>query len=257
MKVITGNPVLSGLDVRDGTVYVAGYYSQQIHTCPVTGCATTTTLVSGLQYPVDVKSDGTNVFYINADRASVERCALPKCAGGPVRIAGGAPAWSALEIADQTAYWLEDGPGNDYSRAILYRARKTQTDGGAEVLLNDLPFPGAFVVKDQTLFMTQAGPRTDGGAPNGVVRAIALGAGLQPFTIATRQFSPGGIAVDATHAYWFSLGDGSLRRCEIAGCNDAPTVLAEGQNRPFGPAVTDDALYWTEYLSGTVKGLAK
>ena len=257
MKVVTGNPVLSGLDVRDGTVFVAGYYAQQIYTCPVGGCATTTTLVSGLQYPVDVRSDGTSVYWINADRASVDRCLLPTCAGGPKRIAGGVPAWSQLEVAGDTTYWLEDGPGNDYSRAILYRAPKTQTDGGAEVLLDELPFPGAFIVRDQTLYLTQGGPRNDGGAAAGLVRAVALGEGLQPFTIATKQFSPGGIAVDATHAYWFALGDGSLRRCELAGCNDSPTSIAEGLNRPFGPALTRDAIYWTEYLSGTVKGVAK
>lgn len=257
MKVGTSNTVLSGLDVRDGTVFVAGYSTQQIYSCPIAGCTTTTTLAANQQVPVDVKSDGTNVYYINSTRASVERCVLPTCGAGPTRIAAGAPTWSGLEVAGQTAYWLDDGPGNDYSRAILYRARKTQVDGGAEVLLDDLPFPGSFIVRDQTLFMTQGGPRTDGGPPSGVVSAIDLDAGLATVTLATKQLSPSGIAVDATHVYWFSLGDGSLQRCEVAGCNDAPAMLVSGQNRPFGPALGDDAIYWTEYLSGTVKGLAK
>jgi len=36
-QIDAGNPAPSGLAVRNGTVYVVGYYSQAVHTCPVAG----------------------------------------------------------------------------------------------------------------------------------------------------------------------------------------------------------------------------
>lgn len=258
MKIVAQNPALSGLDVRSGIAYVAGYYTQAIHTCPVTGCGSPTTLVANLQYPVSVRRDGTHVFWIDAYRAAVSRCALPSCSGGAVTIATGSPAWTALAMDEQTLYWLGAGNPPDYSRALLMRAPKDQTDAGPEVLADNLPRPYRMVVRGPTLYMTLAGaPPPDGGLPtDGRVVKRALSSGLE-LPLATGQAQPAGIALDATDVYWATWGDGAIRRCAIAGCSGAPTTLATGQNQPMGPVVTDAAIYWTEYLGGTVKGLAK
>jgi hypothetical protein len=257
MTVVTGNPSLSGIAVSGGTVFVSGYYSQQIHTCPVEGCSRPTSLASNLQYPVSVKVDGVNAFWIDADRASVARCPLPSCAGGPITLATGPAAWRSLSLDDQRAYWLAAGPVPNYSRAILYRADKDQIDGGPAKVADELPGATGILVKGSTLYMTLDGPLPDSGLPrDGRVVKLALRTNLQ-FPLATGQGQPRGLALDEINVYWTTWGDGSIRRCAIAGCNDEPTTLVTGQNQPVGPAVTGDAIYWTENLGGTLKGLAK
>lgn len=49
---------------------------------------------------------------------------------------------------------------------------------------------------------------------------------------------------------------GTVSRCELAGCA-TPTTLASSQDTPTGPLVTGDAVYWTEYSAGNIKGIAK
>src|SRR5690606_23976651 len=132
---------LSSIAVHDGFVYVTGYYTQQIHRCPVSGCVTPSTLTSDLRYPTSVRIDGANVFWVDADRASVGRCPLPTCAGGPTFVASGPATWSGLALDDERAYWLGDGPDRNYTFATLHRARKDLVDGGADTLASDLPRP--------------------------------------------------------------------------------------------------------------------
>lgn len=264
-QIDAGNPAPAGLAVRDGTVYVVGYYSQAVHTCPVAGCASPTTLVGGIPSPHDVVVDATNAYFLSASAPYLSRCPLPSCAGGAVKVVNGTlPAWYGIVADDTTLYWYGGGPTAQFDAAIVYRAPKSQVDGGPEVLLNgrplsaDGPSKSNLAVKNGTLFVTEDGPKVDGGhGTAGVVYKMALAPGLARFPIASGQSQPRGIAVDDTHVYWVTQGDGAVQRCELAGCNLAPTIIATGQNLPAGPVLTDRAVYWTEYLGGTVKGVAK
>ena len=264
-QIDAGNPAPAGLAVRDGTVYVVGYYSQAVHTCPVAGCASPTTLVGGIPSPHDIVVDATNAYFLSASAPYLARCPLPSCAGGAVKVVNGTlPAWYGIVADDTTLYWYGGGPTAQFDSAIVYRAPKSQVDGGPEVLLSgrplsaDGPSKSNLAVKSGTLFVTEDGPKVDGGhGTAGVVYKMALAPGLARFPIASGQSQPRGIAVDDTHVYWVTQGDGAVQRCELAGCNLAPTILATGQNLPAGPVLTDRAVYWTEYLGGTVKGVAK
>jgi hypothetical protein len=245
-----GNTFLSGLDVKNGVVLATGYYSQALHTCPTTGCAQPTTLIGNLDYPVAGLLDGKDgAFFINANRASVERCSLPSCAGGPTRIAGGPPAWRRLAQDETKVYWTAAGPPpSDYSKAIVYRAPKTQVDGGPETILSNVSFPTAITVRNDVLYMALGG---------GTITKVSLGTGLLQFDLVNGESKPSGVAIDETYVYWTTSGNGAIRRCAAAGCEGKPETIIDGQNEPYGPVVTSDAIYWTEYLGGTVKGIAK
>jgi hypothetical protein len=68
-------------------------------------------------------------------------------------------------------------------------------------------------------------------------------------TVATAQSGPFGVAVDATHVYWTSLGslaeppDGSISRATLAGAERIE--IAAGERTPHGIAVDAERVYWT------------
>lgn len=265
MKVITtlvtGNPVLSGLAVQGQTLYFVGYYTQSLYSCPVTGCASPTTLANNIPDPHSVVVDAVNAYVLSASQAYLVRCPLPSCAGGPVKIAAdGKPAWYGTVLDDTTVYWYGGGPTGQFDRSIVYRAPKTQVDGGAEILLANRTVQGStnIAVRNGTMFVAEDSAKNDAGATKtGTVFKMSLGAGLIPFPLADGQPPMGGIVADDTHVYWVDSSVGAIKRCEIAGCNRTPTVLVTGQNVVTRPVLTPTAIYWTEYLGGTVKGLAK
>lgn len=244
MQIDAGNPLPNGLDVHNGTVYVIGYYSAAVESVPIGG-GTTTTVVSGLDYPARIFADDANVYYLNANTADLERCNLPVCSQRR-RMAVGIPAWFRAAIDDTNVYWAEQPNGNP-TNGTIYKAPKTrELDAGGDLIMSNRN-PTEMVVKNNVLYMTE----------NSSVVAITLVAGLPSFPLAQSESVPAGIAVDDKNAYWVTLGDGAVKSCPLAGCNFKPTVLATGQNQPRGPYVTPDAIYWTEFNGGALHGLAK
>jgi hypothetical protein len=246
MQIDAGNPLPYGLDIHNGVAYVIGYYSQSILSCKTSGCAgAPTTVVSGLDYPSRVYADDTNVYFLNANTADIERCDLPVCTTR-TRIALGIPAWFTMTTDDTEVYWVQN-PNGDSSNGTIYKAPKTQAgDAGGEVILTSRN-PADIAVKSGVLYMTE----------NGNVTKITLAPGLPEFPLANGQSQPAGIAVDDANVYWATLGDGAIRRCPQAGCSFMPTTVVSAQNTPMGPYVTADAIYWTEFNGGTFRGIAK
>jgi hypothetical protein len=262
--VTAGNPLLSGLAVQDAQLYFTAYYTDSLYSCPVTGCASPQKIAGNVPQPYSVATDAQNAYFVSASQAYLVRCALPSCAGGPVRVAGdGKPAWYGTVIDDTNAYWYGGGPTQQFDKAIIYRAPKAAVDGGAEVLLSNRTIqPGPsrrnLAVKGGTLFVAEDGPKIDGGTTStGTVFKMSLGPGLLQFPLAAAQAPMGGIAVDDTHVYWVDTAVGAIKRCEITGCNMTPATLVTAQNAPTVPVITANAIYWTEYLGGNVRGLAK
>jgi len=66
-------------------------------------------------------------------------------------------------------------------------------------------------------------------------------------TLATGQANAFEIAVDSTNVYWTTTqADGSVMKCAISGCDDAPTAIATNQEFPWGIALDDaGGIYWT------------
>ncbi len=66
-------------------------------------------------------------------------------------------------------------------------------------------------------------------------------------TLAKAQASPQGLALDATHVYWTSSGDGTVKRIALDGSdNQVPTVIASGGSNPLGIAVDATHVYWAD-----------
>lgn len=73
--------------------------------------------------------------------------------------------------------------------------------------------------------------------PNGV------GAAQPPVFITVGM--PRDAMADDRHLYWADYtSTGSITRCPLSGCGDAPEVLAPGQNRPTGLLQDETAIYW-------------
>lgn len=97
-------------------------------------------------------------------------------------------------------------------------------------------------------------------APDGTVMSQPLSGGT-PTTLASGQWGPGSIAIDASRIYW-SAGDPSKQWTDADGCicsmplsGGAVTTLASGQ-KGIGQIVVDATnVYWT--TDGAVMKLPK
>ena len=80
-------------------------------------------------------------------------------------------------------------------------------------------------------------------------------------TFATKEVGAWKVSADDKYVYWLTGTSGptpsAIRRCSLGGCQNAPESIVQDQSSPSSLVVTDQAIYWTEFGSGMVKGLAK
>jgi sugar lactone lactonase YvrE len=63
--------------------------------------------------------------------------------------------------------------------------------------------------------------------------------------VVTTEGFPNGVAVDGTHIYWTTWGDGAVWRFPLApAAGEEPQRLVTDQTRPSAITVTSDAIYW-------------
>jgi hypothetical protein len=70
--------------------------------------------------------------------------------------------------------------------------------------------------------------------------------------LAQNQPRPHGIVVNATHFFWTNEGDGTVMRCEIAGCVGRPLAFAQGQATPTEIVLDDFVVYWANSGAASV-----
>jgi hypothetical protein len=83
---------------------------------------------------------------------------------------------------------------------------------------------------------------------------MALSGGASPVVLATGLQGPASIAIDATNVYFGQSVGGTIKSVPIASTGSTtPTVLASGQN-PFGIAVQNGVVYWTNNAGSSANG---
>jgi hypothetical protein len=120
--------------------------------------------------------------------------------------------------------------------------------------LND---PYGVTVQGGNVYWTNNGAGTVMMCPVG-------GCGGQPTVIANAQAMPEIITSDSSYVYWANSANaniipipnccttGSIMKCPLAGCGNSPIVVAAAQDAPYGVAVDDSHIYWTNAAAGTV-----
>jgi hypothetical protein len=203
------------LAVAGGILYAA-HYSADVACCPISGCASPPDqLWTGDQTDSNLRgaavaTDATDVYWTT--KGTLMRCAQAGCDGTPtVLVPTSKTFWNFGPLAlDATNVYFGQGIFSDSSQV----------------------YPG------QVLACAKAGC---GGTP----KVLATSTYLQ---------SPLVLASDGFDVYWTEL-DGSLlpsreyglvRKCPVAGCTGAPVTVASGVSGPFGVAVDDQYVYWTE-----------
>jgi hypothetical protein len=68
--------------------------------------------------------------------------------------------------------------------------------------------------------------------------------------LATAQYYHSAIAVDSVSAYWTNATAGTVVRCAVGGCANAPTVLAAGQTGAWAIALDATSVYWVNNVAG-------
>ncbi len=84
--------------------------------------------------------------------------------------------------------------------------------------------------------------RADG---NGTVETLASGFERDTTAVGLWSFNQGGLALDTAYVYWgVNLNAGSIQRCPLTGCAEAPEVLATPIRVPSALLVDQGTLYF-------------
>jgi hypothetical protein len=178
--------------------------------------------------------DGTSLYFssVNADNSTGTISVVPVAGGAPTDVSSAAGRPGDLAVGESSIYWSYVGQGSG-----IWQAPKI--GGAAETLYYE---EGALVT-----FLWLAGTElyfvnTGTGPQTGAIGVIALGSGLD--TLLAEQLARPYYAVgDADYLFFSTSGDGRIRR--LARENATITSLASGQEDPYGVALDELGVYWT------------
>ena len=247
-------------------------------------------IASGQKTPTGIALSANFVYWANRDAGTIVRCPLQGCAGNePTLLASNIGTPQGLALDDKEFYWITTG-------GVASACPLSGCTGvpRAVMTLTEVGRPLDIHVVGSTLYL--AGWPNFGTCPTSGcgkewtsierMPAIALGSQGDKLFVASRTsvFSCTlggcgeraslavrevvGLAVDATHVYFgesdylgLSAADPivpAVSRCPITGCGEeAPELIADGEVSPFGVAVNDTRVFFTNYLQGSVVSIAK
>ncbi len=172
--------------------------------------------------------------------------------------------------ADQSAvYWTESAGCAPDGGDCVGTVAKMPLDGGAIIsVASEQNNPWGLAVDATHVYWANAGDACldDAGPCSGAILSVPLAGGTIT-TLASQLDLPIRVAVDATNVYWTNAGrgcpfdagvsvpinmrcGGSIMTMPLQG--GTPTILASGQNNPWGIAVDRNSVYWTNFGDGTV-----
>jgi len=253
-EIATKQKAPTGIAIDAEFVYWGNRDAGTIVKCPLDGCGgkAPTVVASNIGTPMGVTVSTDTVFWMapptdaSSKIAQVLKCPLSGCTGVPERL-------FQFTVENRAV-------GVKVKGDLLYYASWPQLGSCALSGCNDTPtaftrMPALGVdANDELLFVARSAS----------LISCSLDGCKDPQTLAMGQFLS--LAIDATHAYvtaydYAGLDSGvkpGIFRCPLAGCgSDAPEVIKDAKIAPFGVAVNETRIFYTDTVAGTVVSLAK
>ncbi len=183
------------------------------------------TIVTGLNNPVSIALDSTDVYWLSGGDGAIQRCALSGCTT-PETVASGLSVPSAVAVANGTAYWTS---GFRYimscsvgSNGACAGTPAQMADLGAQAYPAHLWVAGSnlyFIAENATSRIIDTCPLA--GCTTGYPKPVFTSTAGVPFDNAPLA----GLAVDSAYAYIASF-TGGLFRVTMTGAESADAASA-------------------------------
>jgi hypothetical protein len=233
------------LAVGASFVYWTDLSDNTVKRCATSGCASATTVASGLATPIGISVLSPHAAWADHGTGAtgdITTCNVFGSCMPPTVLAMAPKAWD-VALDSTTAYFTQPGAGTVSSVPIA--------GGTVKMLASISPStPQNIAVDANNVYFTTGGSGQVALCPH-------AGCGSNPTVLAmgAAQVGAQGIAVDATNVYWVnSTPPGNVSKCAITGCGGNPTVIAmSGANSsPTAVAVDATNVYWATGGSGQI-----
>ena len=199
-----------------------------------------TLAVDAIGHPVLIAVDGSKVYWTTpvggSNGVSIGFVkSVPVAGGTPSTLASGQNFPFGIAVDSTSVYWTTLAPSSGPQVVNDGRVQKLPVAGG----------PAAQLVGNRTSGCMNVAVGKSGVywiEDGGGVFGVPLGGGPVT-TIGATEDRHGGIAVDATRAYWTDTTLGIVEAAPLAG--GTSVTLAAAQDRPYGIAVDSENVYWT------------
>jgi hypothetical protein len=240
MIATTGPFTIYGIAVDANNVYWAEYATSppgRIAKAPKAGGATAA-LAQGENGPVDVRTDGTNVYYTTYDGGEVKK----------VPVDGSAAATKLFSLAGSYPQEQFLGGGHLYWTAWNGTVKRVDLDGKNEITIaSSQGMPFGIVVDGGTVFwLARNGGRLQTAPDADSAMTLAIASNLK-----------GGseIAVDASSVYASTLGDGRVVKVPRAGGDVVELYTGGGEIERL--IASGDFVYFRDNKAGMIWRVAK
>jgi hypothetical protein len=199
-----------------------------------------------------------NLYWTDLSPGKLFRCAAASCAATATTlwVSGNTPTATGVAVDDNEVYWTTDAPNK------LMKCAVDDCDNTAIVMNpadDDVRPLERVVIDDKNIYF--ADPTSSGFGK--ILKCPKSGCVLGRATIiADHLDAPTGIATDGMDIYWTEMGEtsvdgnrvygaGSVRRCDVNGCNNQPVTISSGLEWPYDIALDETHVYWTESSTET------